>query len=225
MIARPLLALTQGADPLLAVAPAIIERALVHNISGASSGSLQNEFWTSREMRRYSSHAGGVEGVAFNEEVAAGLRALGLKAWDSAKPSWCLDLKKTPEVVQLGDVDALAVSREGKHVWVVEAKDLKLCRTLGEVSRRLSEYRGLSDQKGRPDSLLKHLRRVEFLRRHADRLVGRLGLPEAPQVHGIIVVRSPQPMAQLRGEYSADALVVMLQDLASVPWNDGWAQE
>jgi hypothetical protein len=56
--------------------------------------------------------------------VADALRALKLRAWPSAKPSWCLNERATDELKVLGDIDVLAVSADGQHVWVVEAKDL-----------------------------------------------------------------------------------------------------
>jgi len=221
LIARPIVALDASADPELVVAPAIVERALVHNAHGATTGALQNDFWSSPGMRSFSSQAGAEAGLAFNQEVADGIAALGLRTWPSAKPSWCLNTKKTPEVVQLGDIDVLAVSPDSRTVWVVEAKDLKLCRTLGETCRRLSDYRGVTDQRGRPDALLKHLRRVDFLRANAAALTGPLGLPGTPTVRGLIVVRAPQPMSQLRSEFREDAKVVILTELA----NNEWAQD
>jgi hypothetical protein len=219
LIARPIVALDACADPQLVVAPAIVERALVHNAQGAMTGTLQNDFWASSVMRAFSSQAGAEAGFAFNDEIAALIASFGLRTWPSAKPSWCLNTKKTPEVDQLGDIDVLAVSADSSTVWVVEAKDLKLCRTLGETCRRLADYRGVEDQKGRPDALLKHLRRVDFLRANAARLVGRLGLSAPPEVRGLIVVRAPQPMSQLRREFREDAKVVTLDELSAQDWN------
>jgi hypothetical protein len=147
---------------------------------------------------------------------------LGIRAWPSVKPSWCLNEKNTPELKELGDIDVLAVSPDQCAVWVIEAKDLKLCRTLGESARRLSSYRGQRDEKGRPDALLRHLRRVEYLRTKAAHLVRRLKLSTTPHVHGVLVVNAPQPMQQLHFEYSADSTVTMLDELNGVPWSAGW---
>ena len=221
LIGRPIVVLSSDADPELVVAPGVVERAFVHNTGGAAIGGLQNEFWQSPRMRSYAGAAGAKEGMDFNVTVAESLSILGLRAWPSAKPSWCLNQKKTDQLDRLGDIDVLAVNADGNSVWVVEAKDLKLCRTLGEAARRLSEYRGRSND-GKPDALLRHLRRVEYLRRHAASLVQRLHLPSLPSVHGVLVVNAPQPMQQLHHEYSADSTVVMLDRIASVPWSKGW---
>jgi hypothetical protein len=88
----------------------------------------------------------------------------------------------------------LAVSADKKRVWVIEAKNLKLCRTEVEVASRLSNYRGELDKKGKPDDLLKHLRRVKYLRERREKLVKRLGLTQTPEVKSLLVFDSPQPM-------------------------------
>ncbi|MCP3463067.1 hypothetical protein [Bradyrhizobium sp. CCGUVB23] len=221
LIGRPIVSLSSDPDPLLAVAPGLIERALAHNVSGAAQGLLQNEFWTSPEMRAYSGTAGARLGIEFNEDLARQLSALGYTATASVKPSACLNQKATEELKRLGDIDVLVVAG-GTRVWVCEAKDLKMCRTLGEAASRLSEYRGQVMKNGKPDKLLRHLQRVDYIRRHSAQLGKRLGLAAEPTVHGVMIVNSPQPMQQLAREYSKDSTVVMLDRIQSVPWTDGW---
>lgn len=223
LIGRPILALSRSVDPDLVLAAGVIERSLVHNMAGAMTGALQNAFWTSSLMKTYASRRGAATGLAFNEEVAATIAGLGLETWPSVKPSWALNHRKTSEVEALGDVDVLVLDRQSNVVWVVEAKDLKLCRTLGEIARRLAEYRGLNDHKNKPDALLRHLRRVDYVRRHASDLVGRLDLAEPPRVYGVLLVRSPQPMNHLMVSDDHDARVVMMDDVENIPWRSGWS--
>lgn len=223
LIGRPVPALDTSDDPQLVLAAGAIERALFHNMSGALGWDLQNGFWQSPTMRKYASRQGAATGLAFNDRVAETLADLQLETWASAKPSWALNRRKTAEIEALGDVDVLVLCRRTNVVWVVEAKDLKLCRTLGEVARRLAEYRGHSDAKGRPDALLRHLRRVAYLQDHAIELIGRLRLAAAPRVCGVVLVKSPQPMSQVTIHPEADAKVVMLEDADTVPWADGWS--
>lgn len=222
LIARPILALTEGPDPLLAVGPAVIERALVHNLSGALGGDLQNRFWSSREMQRFASRQGARAGLEFNAEVAQAVAERGLRSWSERTVSWCLNRKQSDEMDRLGDIDVLGVSEADNLVWVIEAKDLKLCRTLGEVARRLANYQGRTDEKGRPDALLKHLRRVAYLRDNAVDLGKRLGLSGPPKVCGLVIVKSPQPMTQLTGTFYDDARVALLDRLGEIPWRAGW---
>lgn len=83
-------------------------------------------------------------------------------------------------------------------MWVVEAKNLRLCRSEIEVASRLYDYRGrtITDRKGKevPDALLRHIRRVRYLRERNDALCHRLELGTPPEVRGLLVVDSPQPM-------------------------------
>ena len=222
LIGRPIIALDRSEDPLLVVAPAVVERACHHNMFGAYAGTLQNEFWTSKAMQTYASRRGAQAGLEFNDKVAKDIEALGLKAWPSRPLSWCLNQKATDALKAFGDVDVLAVSPDGKIVWVTEVKDLKLCRTRGEAARRLSGYRGKLTSKGKPDDLLRHLRRVEYLRKNVEQLRQRLGLAAGPiKVCGLVIARAPQPMEQFQVKGN-DGRVVMLADIANVPWSRGW---
>ena len=223
LVGRPLIALSREADPPLVVAPGVVERALLHNIGGATTGTVQNEFWRSKEMRSYAGASGDRLGKEFNRTVAADLGDLGLRAWPSAKPAWCLGLKKSEELNRLGHIDVFAISTDGGCAWVIEAKDLKMCRTVGEAARRLMSYRGES-RDGKADDMMKHLRRVAFVRSNAHLLVERFKLPETPRVCGVLIVNSPQPMQQLQRVSSADSTVIMLDKIGGVPWPNGWPQ-
>ena len=81
---------------------------------------------------------------------------------------------------------------------MIEAKNLRLCRTEAEVAARLSEYRGkmIQDSRGRdkPDKMLRHIRRVQHLRQRNGALCGRLKLPAPPEVRGLLIVDAPQPI-------------------------------
>lgn len=216
-IGRPFLALDGEVDPQLAVAPGVVERCILHNLQGALTGILQGDFWTSSIMRSYVGERGRVEGNEFNDTVAERLRSLGMTAYASAKPSWCFNHKNTPAVAELGDFDVLAISPDGGRAWIVEAKDLKLCRTIGETARRLTDYEGRVFD-GKPDKMLRHLRRVAYARTHAADLARRLKLPQTPIVAGLLVVNAPQPMEAMLADDNEDARVIMLSDLDQVRW-------
>ncbi len=213
-ISRPIMAVNSEIDPMLAICPAAIFRSLMFMLSGAMNGSLQNEYWSSREMRHYSSDAGRKAGLRFDKRVAESVAEFGLDAHPSVKPSWCLNMKNTDDVKRLGDIDTLAVDHTTNTVWVIEAKDVQLCRTMGEAARRLSEYQGKADDRGRPDKLLRHLNRVRFIRDHSANLTTRLDLRDNPTVKGLVVIRSPQPIDDVWTDVGEDARVVMLDHLS-----------
>ena len=64
------------------------------------------------------------------------VRELGLDAESGCKLSKLLNQQVSDE---LGNVDMLAVIKDRRRAWVMEAKDLRLCRTEAEVAARLSD--------------------------------------------------------------------------------------
>ncbi|RXZ64247.1 hypothetical protein [Pelagerythrobacter rhizovicinus] len=218
LIARPIVALDADEDSLLLVSPPLMERSALHNLAGAMQGTLQGKFWTSPAMRVFVGAAAEKMGLDFNQRVAEHIRALGLTSFPSTKVTDALHHKGTDAVKRLGDIDVLALSADGHHAWVIEAKDIRFCRTLGETSSRLSEYRGQTDSRGRRDKLRKHLDRVEYVRAHRIDLAQRYDLEEPPAVHGLVVFESPQPMAFVPSHPSTDARFVMLGDLNGLDW-------
>lgn len=195
LIGRPLLALDDESDPTLLVVPLLVSDSTMYAFSGLMDGSLQNQFWTSDAARRYVGEVSAAAGIRFEERVAEKLRGMGLRARVRCKLSWALNQKVSQE---LGDIDVLAVSADGLRVWVIEAKNLRLCRTEVEVASRLSEYRGrmVVDRRGKkvPDALLRHIRRVQYLREHNAALCHRLRLSGPPEVRGLLIADAPQPM-------------------------------
>lgn len=197
LMGRPFLALEAVDDPLLLVSPILISEAIHHALAGMKDGTLQNHFWISTEAKRFVGARADARGHAFEERVAERLRNMGLKAWPSVTPAWVVNDKAPSE---LGNIDVLAVSADNKRLWVIEAKDLQFCRTEGEVAARLSAYRGRMkiNRKGmqEPDDMLRHLRRVQYLRGRSDAVCRQrqLKLSHAPEVRGLLIVDSPQPM-------------------------------
>lgn len=217
LINRPLLAISDEADPMLLIAPAIVHDATNYVIGNLHEGSLHNDFWSSAEARAYAGTRADELGREFEDDVAEKLNSAGVSAWPRRSVTGLLERATEAD---MGDVDVLAVSRDKQTVWVIEAKNLRLCRTETEVASRMSEYRGATrtDGKGKekPDKMLRHLRRVRYLRENAALLGERLGLSLTPIVRGMMVVDAPQPMNFHVMEQHEDAACCMLDDLQSV---------
>lgn len=213
---RPLLALTDGPDPMVMIAPIMVSDAALYAIGSMDDGSLQGEFWSSPEARQYAGIRADELGREFEDNVVDLLNKAGLSA--SARCSVKGLLAQTTDS-DMGDVDAFAISIDRKVVWVVEAKNLRLCRTESEVAARMTEYRGKmrKDSQGRdtPDKMLRHLNRVRYLRNYAERLGKRFGLDGTPIVRGLVVVDAPQPMNFYALEDDPDAASCMLDDLVA----------
>lgn len=211
IINRPLVALDDSADPLVLVAPIFVSDATMYSFSGIREGTLNNTYWTSNAARAYAGSQGHAMGERFEDDVGERLRKLGLEVWTRRALSWALNMKVPPV---FGNIDVLAVSHDRGRVWVIEAKNLRLCRTEIEIASRLVEYRGRvnrrSDGREIPDKMLRHIRRVEFMRTNAEALCSRLKLDAPPDVHGLLVVDAPQPMSFFAAGQLPDGQTVML---------------
>ncbi len=195
LINRPLLAIDNEDDPTVLVSPIIVSDAIMYSFSGLYEGVLQGKYWTSSEARKFAGLMANAAGEKFEDIVEARLRNLGLDTRKRCRLSALLNDKVDPKY---GDIDVFVVPQHKKTVWVIETKNLSLCRTESEVAARLSEYRGqmVVDSKGRkkPDKLLRHIQRVQYLRDRRDRLAKTLKLEQVPEVKGLIIVDVPQPM-------------------------------
>ncbi len=217
LINRPLLALTDEADPMVLIAPILVSDAALYAIGSMHEGSLHNEFWSSVEARRYAGARADALGREFEDEVVEVLNGAGLSAFARCSVTGLLEQATNGN---MGDVDVFVISADRRCVWVIEAKNLRLCRTEAEVAARMSEYRGKmrkgSRGQDRPDKMLRHLNRVRYLREHAARLGERLGLDGVPVVRSQMVVDAPQPMNFHMLEGDPDMASCMLDDLVAV---------
>jgi hypothetical protein len=217
LINRPLLMLDDKQDdPLVLMSPILISDSAMYSISGLMEGNLNNAFWQSDRARSYAGEQGRLAGEEFESLVAQRLREAGLDASPRSKLSTILNQKAPPE---LGDVDVFAITEARDRVYVIEAKDLRLCRTETEAAARMSEYRGrtIRDSKGRekPDKMLRHIRRVQYLRDRADAIAKNLKLPKVPEVKGLLIVDAPQPMNFHMLDELEDGESVFLDTIAS----------
>lgn len=208
---RPLLPLDAGDDPELMIAPGALGTGLEWLTRRAFEGALPKEFWSSPQMKAWSDQAAARESAEFAEDVGYRLEQLGLEVEVEVYASKILNAKVPPE---LGDIDVFAVDRERNRVWIVEVKDLGLCRSQREIALRLTDYAGQVKPGGRPDPMMKHLRRVRYIRDHTYALAKHNRLHEPVDVRGLLVVSTPQPMMVVEPADS-DARVVLLDDLKS----------
>ena len=214
LINRPLLAVNDGDDPTVLVSPSFVSDAIMYAISGLHEGELQGAYWDSVAARSHAGAMANENGEKFEKSVEDRLNGLGLSARMRCSLSSLLNEKVDP---QYGDIDVFAVSKDKRTAWVIEAKNLRLCRTETEVAARLSEYRGrmLKDSKGRekPDKLLRHIRRVQYLRDRLPTLAKNLKLDSLHTVRGLLIVDAPQPMNFHMLDQIADAESAFLSSI------------
>ena len=191
LAARPIVELERDESAEVVCAPILIEEAIRYQIDAAWEGRLSQDYWSSAEMRSWVGRAGHKLGDAFNIEVASYLEQRGLKARANIRPG---ALAKTKNIPSLGDIDVVAWRPGGKILWLVEAKDLSLSRTVAEVADRIRDFSPGERAPGKVTKLQRHLNRVAFMRQHTGTTFAGVGLPEDAHMRGAVVFSAPQPM-------------------------------
>ena len=219
LINHPIAEIEGGLDPLLLVVPALVSEACLYSVSSLIHGLSNQRLLLSKEARRFAGQRGMIEGIKFQERVAAQISGSLLQV----EVGWTLSKILHRKVShKFGDVDILVINHKDSLVWVIEVKNLRLCRTSYEIASRISEYRGeeVIDRQGkkRPDKLLRHMRRVEYLRRQAPTLMGRFELSEVPSVRGLLVFDSPQPVQSGGPEDWIRQEILLFGDVSSFPF-------
>lgn len=213
MINRPIPMLSDSPDPRLVVIADCILDSFSYMLYGLHSGSLQGECWVSNEARRFAGRRASVRGREFESTVAKRIRERRLEVHDSVTISWLLNRKVDDA---LGDIDVLVVNRDLNRIWIIEAKDLKSVRTITEAAQRMRDYSGQTMAEVDavvPDAMGRHLRRVRFVRDNSSSIVTRLGLIDAPEVRGLLVVSRDQPMSLVDTSTRNDGRAVVIDEL------------
>lgn len=188
VVARPLLQVDSVDDPTYMVSPTLVRNGFFYVLNGANSGTLDQEFFTSPEMRdAWWGQAN--EGHTFNAEVAERLRAAGWHAVENVQLSAVLQCKLERDY---GDIDVLAWQDGTNQVLVIECKDLSFRRNYSEIAALLSDYRG-ELKNGKPDKLRRHLNRVDRLQQDMSALGRHTGV-SSPRIESCLVVGGLVPM-------------------------------
>jgi hypothetical protein len=111
-----------------------------------------------------------------------------------------------------GDIDVLAW--KNGRVLLIECKDLLFAKTPGEMAEQLSDFRGELKPDGKPDDLLRHLRRIDLISNNLPQLANHLRLPEGLTVEGHLVFKNPVPMQFAWTELGRRIPLHVLENLA-----------
>ena len=192
LLSRPFVRLDHSDSPCYVVAPGLI-RAGVHNsLRRALDGELPPDSFGSADMKGWIGTRSSEKGHDFNESVASLLRKDDWEVRCNIELPAALNQKLNKDY---GDVDVLAWKHGDQRILAVEAKDVGMARSEGEIARQLYEFRGELFESGEPDRLLRHLDRVSVLRQHLADLKRNLGLPEdAVLIDPWLVFSSPVPL-------------------------------
>lgn len=168
LVTRPIIIFDDIEEAECIIAPAMVVENLIKFATDARTGAFDQKFFRDKEpMFKWIGMINGREGEAFNEVVAENFRNLGWKAISNQSDGQLLNRKKDP---LFGDVDVFAWNEDTKRVLVIECKDLSFDKTIGEISKRLKNYRGVKKNNGKRDDLLKHIDRCDQLEKALNKL-------------------------------------------------------
>ena len=206
LVTRPLPMLEDTADPEILLVPSLLMRSFTHVLSSIYHGAFDKTFFVSDAMgKRWRGQAG--DGHGFNRDA---VRDLERRGWTVRIGRGLPEILNRKMARNFGDVDILAWRAGRNEVWAIECKDLGFTRTPAEMARMLSDYQGV-DKAGKPDRLLKHLRRVEQLREHATSLARYVDMAD-PEVHAALLFSDVVPMTYSDAPALADVFVGSVED-------------
>lgn len=208
IVSRPIVQLDSSADPHLIVAPHSIRAGFRYLVAGAHRAELPQDFFKTDELRnKWWGKAG--EGHTHAKEVADRLKGSGWEVRLEINVPHVLNKKLDSDV---GDIDVLAWKNDSEDVWVIEAKDLSRARNHSEMAHMLSDYQGKAKPNGEPDKLLKHLRRVEYLRDDPSS-VARFCKIDNPTVKSALICSGVVPMQYAKIDALSDTFVGDIEEL------------
>jgi hypothetical protein len=185
LIARPFIKVSDEADGVWIIHPALIRDYLVHSLSEIYAARYRRDYFTTAAMRRWTDGRSNSLGLAFNDTVADEFRKLGWQARASVK----MHEFGAPSQPDLGDVDVIAWSAKG-HVFAAECKRLKPARNPTQIVHRLKEFRGEIG-----DDLSKHVRRFRWLASNTNNIRKVLGMDSRKmRLKALLITNTTVPM-------------------------------
>ncbi|MFP1631950.1 hypothetical protein ACLB6G_09455 [Zhengella sp. ZM62] len=187
---RPLVEIDNADDdPSMLVAPGLVRDAFAYTITNLYQGDFPAS-QLSPKMARWAGKAMHQMRSKFSQEVARRMTEFG---WETEYEVALTKLLGKGLDADYGDIDVLAWEVSSGRVLLMECKDLQFRKTDGEIAEQLSDFRGELNRDGKPDLLLKHLRRVEVVSKELDRVSKYTGI-STPRIEGHLVFKNPVPM-------------------------------
>ena len=205
---RPLMRLSNSSEAPVLVVPGILRASLLAMMHYYCGAEMDQELLISKRMRRWWNLVQDREAKDFEHSVCAELKKMGWSAVPRKKFSEILGkgLSQDP-----GDIDVLAWRPDGR-ILVLECKNLLFAKTPSEIAKQLSKYRGTEDDKGRPDMLAKHLRRVALAREHVNKFQKYTGVG-TDFIEGALVFSDSVPMIYAKNQIESSIRHLIFEQL------------
>lgn len=195
LLRRPILQVTDEADPQMLLAPGLLREALYFTMRNYYSASYPDNH-LGPAMLRYGGFARYRDGHEFNEKVKTRMAALG---WEVLPEVALTKVLASRLDRNYGDVDVLAWDPPSRRVLVMECKDLQFKKSYGEIAEQLMDYAGEVLPNGKRDSLRKHLDRVDLLAAHQEKVAKFLKFGDSCCIESHLVFSNPVPMLYAEG--------------------------
>ena len=186
---RPLIRLSDTNEAPVLVVPGILRASLLAMMHNYYDAEMDQILLTSQKMRRWWNLVQDREAKNFEQSVCKELQKTGWSTVARVKFSEILGerLKQDPR-----DIDVLAWRSDGRIV-LLECKNILFAKTPSEIAKQLSKYRGTKDERGKPDLLAKHLRRVALAKTHVAKFQKYTGA-HTGSIEGALVFSQIVPM-------------------------------
>ena len=192
LIRRPLIQIDQGTNPTIICSPGLARQSILDYVLRNYYECSFPEFQVkSKPMLKLFGKTKHHRGIRFNSEVERRLKELG---WEAISEIKITHLLGNSFERNYGDVDVLAWNSSKRRVIMVECKDLQYHKTLGEIAEQLSDFKGETNDDGKPDLLKKHIERIELAQQHEDRVSKFVKMPLPLSIEGLLVFKNPVPM-------------------------------
>lgn len=192
ILRKPLVQLDDKEDPTVIIAPGIVRDSLIYMLRNYYRGDFPT--WQIRKlMNKWSGQAADERGKKFTTAVADALTKMG---WQVSCEVKVTKLLKKGFEKDYGDVDVLAWNEASGRILIIECKDVQFRKTFGEIAEQLSDFRGEIRPDGKPDYLLRHLERVNLIKRHSQELLKFISWMDVCdfKIESHLVFKNPVPM-------------------------------
>lgn len=186
LLARPLILLGKNPEDNVLYAAGLLHAAFGYTVASSYLGQFDQGYFRTPAMRGWIGDVNNRKGHDFNSQVAEEFRRNSFMARASVSMS---EFSPAAELGDLGDVDALAWTKEGL-VYIVECKNLRFAVTIGEIAEQLRRFKG--DAR---DELDRHLKRFNWLREHLEALSHVISVRDKPlTLRPLLVTNTIVPM-------------------------------
>jgi hypothetical protein len=209
LLRRPILQVTDEADPQMLLAPGLLREGLFFTMSNYYSASYPDNH-LGPAMQRYAGFARHRDGHEFNEKVKKRMAALG---WEVLPEVALTKILASRLDRNYGDVDVLAWDPASRRIVVMECKDLQFKKSYSEIAEQLMDYAGEVLPNGKRDALRKHLDRVDLLAAHKGNVAKFLKLGDDCSIESHLVFSNPVPMLYAEGSISTRCQLHIYDDL------------